>query len=221
MHPNLRFLRMEWITNLFTSTESVAHIVLLYAIVIAVGVYLGKIKIGGVSLGVTFVLFAGIVAGHIHFTAPQAILNFGQDFGLILFVFMIGLQVGPGFFESFRKDGVTLNRLATATILLNIAVMFGCYYLFFDTSNPYNLPMLVGTLYGAVTNTPALGAASPWCGGHYTGHDSRSFSLQGEVGRRGSPVAGRGSHQSPREALQDASACDQPLFGRPHPDADK
>ena len=151
---------MEWITNLFTSTESVAHIVLLYAIVIAVGVYLGKIKIGGVSLGVTFVLFAGIVAGHIHFTAPQAILNFGQDFGLILFVFMIGLQVGPGFFESFRKDGVTLNRLATATILLNIAVMFGCYYLFFDTSNPYNLPMLVGTLYGAVTNTPALGAAS-------------------------------------------------------------
>ncbi len=151
---------MEWITNLFTTTDSVAHIVLLYAIVIAVGVYLGKFKIGGVSLGVTFVLFAGIVAGHIHFTAPQEILNFGQDFGLILFVFMIGMQVGPGFFESFRKDGITLNRLATITILLNIAVMFGSYYLFFDTTNPHNLPMLVGTLYGAVTNTPGLGAAT-------------------------------------------------------------
>ncbi len=151
---------MEWITNLFTSTESIAHIVLLYAIVIAMGVYLGKLKIGGISLGVTFVLFAGIVAGHIHFTAPEKILNFGQDFGLILFVFMIGMQVGPGFFESFRKEGVTLNLLALIVIFLNIAVMFGCYYLFFNTSDPKNLPMMIGTLFGAVTNTPGLGAAS-------------------------------------------------------------
>lgn len=151
---------MNWIVNLFTNTESVAHIALLYAIVIAIGVYLGKIKIGGISLGVTFVLFAGILAGHVGFTGPKEILTFVQDFGLILFVFMIGLQVGPGFFESFKKGGVTLNMLSASAILLNILVMFGCYYLFFDTSNPNNLPMMIGTLYGAVTNTPGLGAAN-------------------------------------------------------------
>ena len=151
---------MEWLTNLFTSTDSVAHIALLYAMVIAIGVLLGKIKFGGISLGVTFVLFAGILAGHIGLSVPLNILTFIQDFGLILFVFMIGMQVGPGFFESFRKGGVTLNLLAAGAILLNIVVMFICYFAFFDTSNPYNLPMMVGTLYGAVTNTPGLGAAN-------------------------------------------------------------
>lgn len=151
---------MDWIINLFTNTESVAHIALLYAIVISVGILLGKIKIGGISLGVTFVLFAGIVAGHIGFTAPVNILGFIQDFGLILFVFCIGLQVGPGFFESFRKGGVTLNLLSTSIVLLNVAVMFACYYIFFDTNDKANLPMMVGTLYGAVTNTPGLGAAN-------------------------------------------------------------
>ena len=151
---------MEWLVNLFTNTESVAHIALLYAVVIAVGVYLGKIKIGGISLGVTFVLFAGIVAGHIGFTAPTPILTFVQDFGLILFVFMIGLQVGPGFFESFGTAGIKLNGLAASAILLNIIVMFACYFIFFDTTNIANLPMMVGTLYGAVTNTPGLGAAN-------------------------------------------------------------
>ena len=151
---------LQWLANLFTDTDSVAHITLLYAVVIAMGVYLGKIKIGGISLGVTFVLFAGIVAGHIGFTAPLPILTFVQDFGLILFVFMIGMQVGPGFFESFGKAGVKLNGLATTAILLNILVMFVCYYIFFDTNDANNLPMMVGTLYGAVTNTPGLGAAN-------------------------------------------------------------
>ena len=136
-----------------------AHIVLLYSLVISLGVYLGKIKIGGISLGVTFILFVGILAGHIGFTGPKETLTFLQDFGLILFVFMIGLQVGPGFFESFGKGGLKLNMLATVAILLDVAVMFGCYYLFFDTSDPKNLPMMVGTMYGAVTNTPGLGAA--------------------------------------------------------------
>lgn len=150
---------MDWLINLFTATDSVAHIALLYASVIAVGVFLGKIKIGGISLGVTFVLFAGIAAGHIGFTATPSVLSFLQEFGLILFVFMIGLQVGPGFFESFKRGGVTLNALSTTVILLNILVMFACYYIFFDTSDPMNLPMMVGTLYGAVTNTPGLGAA--------------------------------------------------------------
>jgi len=151
---------LQWLTNLFTNTESVAHIALLYAVVIAIGVYLGKIKVGGISLGVTFVLFAGIVAGHIGFTAPTPILTFIQDFGLILFVFMIGMQVGPGFFESFGTAGLKLNGLAATGILLNILVMFACYFIFFDTSDSTNLPMMVGTLYGAVTNTPGLGAAN-------------------------------------------------------------
>ncbi|MBQ6767404.1 MAG: putative transporter [Prevotella sp.] len=150
----------QWLKDLFTTTDSVAHIALLYAVVIAIGVYLGKIKIFGISLGVTFVLFAGIVAGHIGFTAPTPILTFIQDFGLILFVFMIGMQVGPGFFESFGTQGIKLNGLAATGILLNILVMFACFYVFFDTTNVANLPMMVGTLYGAVTNTPGLGAAN-------------------------------------------------------------
>ena len=105
---------MEWFQNLFTVTDSVAHVVLLYSLVIAVGVWLGKIKFGSVSLGVTFVLFAGIVVGHIYnaagiadadggFACPAKVLTFIQDFGLILFVYCIGLQVGPGFFQSFKK----------------------------------------------------------------------------------------------------------------------
>ena len=151
---------MDWLIQLFQTQDSVAHIVLLYSIVIALGVYLGKIKIGGISLGVTFVLFVGIIAGHIHFTGPLPVLNFLQDFGLILFVFMIGLQVGPGFFESFGKGGLKLNLLSSAAILLNILVMFACYFIFFDTADDKNLPMMVGTLYGAVTNTPGLGAAN-------------------------------------------------------------
>ncbi|MBR1449495.1 MAG: putative transporter [Prevotella sp.] len=157
---------MEWFVNLFTNTESVAHIVLLYAIVIAVGVYLGKIKVFGISLGVTFVLFAGIVVGHIYHAlgyaeaAPSATLTFIQDFGLVLFVFMIGLQVGPGFFESFGKAGIRLNGLAACAILLNIGVMFACWAIFFNTGDNTTLPMMVGTLYGAVTNTPGLGAAN-------------------------------------------------------------
>ena len=163
---------MDWIINLLINSESVAHIALLYAIVIAVGVLLGKIKIAGISLGVTFVLFAGIVAGHIGFTAPVNILTFVQDFGLILFVFMIGLQVGPGFFESFREGGVQLNILAACNILFNVLVMFACYYIFFDTTNPVNLPMMIGTMYGAVTNTPGLGAANEALGAIFPNGDA-------------------------------------------------
>ena len=160
----------QWLTDLFVNTDSVAHIVVLFAVVIAVGVYLGKIKVLGISLGVTFVLFAGIVVGHFGFTAPVDILTFIQDFGLVLFVFMIGLQVGPGFFESFGKAGIKLNGLAATAILLNILVMFGCYYIFFDTKDSQSLPMMVGTLYGAVTNTPGLGAANEALGSVF--HDN-------------------------------------------------
>ncbi len=161
---------MNWFETLFTDTGSVAHIVLLFALVISVGVLLGKIKVGGISLGVTFVLFAGIIAGHIYtsfgitdpaggYACPAPVLNFIQDFGLILFVYCIGLQVGPGFFQSFKSGGITMNMVATCIVLLNIAVMLALYYAFFDTNDPHNLPMMVGVLCGAVTNTPGLGAA--------------------------------------------------------------
>lgn len=151
---------MNWITALFTTQDSVAHIALLYALVIAVGVLLGKIRIFGISLGVTFVLFAGIIAGHIGFTGTPAVLNFLQDFGLILFVFCIGLQVGPSFFTSFKEGGVTMNLMSVGIILLNIITMLALYWLVFDHNDPKNLPMMVGVLCGAVTNTPGLGAAN-------------------------------------------------------------
>lgn len=151
---------MNWLEQLLFDTNSIAHIVLLYTAVISLGIYLGKIKFFGISLGVTFVLFAGILAGHFGFTGPVSTLNFLQDFGLILFVYCIGLQVGPGFFESFKKGGVTLNLLATGIVVLNIAVMLVLYYCLFDMNDPNNLPMMVGVLCGAVTNTPGLGAAT-------------------------------------------------------------
>lgn len=155
---------MDWLTELLTNGGSVAHILLLYASVISVGILLGKIKMAGVSLGVTFVLFVGIVAGHIlhqeNITEPLVVLNFIQDFGLILFVYAIGLQVGPSFFTSFKEGGVSMNIVAAGIILLNVTVMLCLYYLFCDTSNPHSLPMMVGVLCGAVTNTPGLGAAN-------------------------------------------------------------
>jgi putative transport protein len=121
---------MDWFISLFTTQNSVAHIALLFSIVIATGISLGKIKIGGISLGVTFVLFTGIIAGHIGFTAPTDILDFVRDFGLILFVFCIGLQVGPDFSRVSKREEITLNILSSMMILLNILVMFACYYLF-------------------------------------------------------------------------------------------
>ena len=151
---------MDWLNSLFFDSDSIAHIVLLYSLVIAAGVLLGKIKFFGVSLGVTFVLFVGIVAGHFGFTGNMSVLNFVQDFGLILFVYFIGLQVGPSFFEAFKKGGVTMNLLAAGIVALNVVVMLVLYYLVFDTNDPNSLPMMVGVLCGAVTNTPGLGAAT-------------------------------------------------------------
>ena len=148
---------MDWLQSLLWNPSSVAHIVFLYAFVVAAGVYLGKIKIFGVSLGVTFVLFAGILMGHFGFTADTHILHFIREFGLILFVFCIGLQVGPSFFSSFKKGGMTLNLLAVGIVVLNIAVALGLYFLW---NGRVELPMMVGILYGAVTNTPGLGAAN-------------------------------------------------------------
>lgn len=145
---------MEWIGELFTGT-SIAHAAFLYALVIAFGVLLGRVKIFGVSLGVTFVLFVGILMGHFGLTIDAPILNFMKEFGLILFVFSIGMQVGPGFFSSFKHEGIRLNFLAMAIIALNIVVTLAIYFL----DGSIEMPMLVGILSGAVTNTPGLGAA--------------------------------------------------------------
>lgn len=148
---------MNWLQDLLTNANSIAHIVALYAFVIAAGVLLGKIKFFGISLGVTFVLFVGILAGHFGFTGNPAILSFVQDFGLILFVFCIGLQVGPSFFSSFKRGGITLNLLAVGIVFLNIAVAL---ILYFALQGRVDIPMMVGILCGAVTNTPGLGAAN-------------------------------------------------------------
>ena len=150
---------MDWIKTLLFDTESIAHLLLLYSFVIAVGVMLGKLKFRGISLGVAFILFTGIVVGHFGFTGNLKTIGFVQDFGLILFVYSLGLQVGPSFFTSFRKGGMRMNRLAVLMVLLNIVVAIGVYYLMFDKTNPDSFPMLVGVLSGAVTNTPGLGAA--------------------------------------------------------------
>ncbi|MCR5184173.1 MAG: putative transporter [Opitutales bacterium] len=161
---------MNWFLELFTNTSGVAHTVVLFALVISLGMTLGKIKFGGIALGATFVLFVGILAGHIYtltgltdvgeHAIPLSVLSFMQDFGLILFVYCIGLQVGPGFFHTFRSGGgLKMNYVAMGIVMLNALVMLGLYYIFFNNGNPNDLPMMVGVLYGAVTNTPGLGAA--------------------------------------------------------------
>lgn len=128
--------------------------VLILSVVSAVGVYLGKIKFFGVSLGVTFVFFAGILAGHLGIEVNKDMLNFAQNFGLIIFVYTLGLQVGPGFFSSLKKGGVELNMMGLAVIVIGIL----CTLIFHWTSG-IPIPTMVGLLSGAVTNTPALGAA--------------------------------------------------------------
>ena len=148
---------MNWLQDLLMNPDSIAHIVALYAFVISAGVLLGKIRVFGISLGVTFVLFVGILAGHFGFTGNPSILSFLQDFGLILFVYCIGLQVGPSFFTKNKKGGIRLNLLAGGIVFFNIVVALVLYY---ALQGRIEVPMLVGILCGAVTNTPGLGAAN-------------------------------------------------------------
>lgn len=146
---------MEWLFSL-VNDESIARIILLYSFVIAIGVMLGKVKVFGISLGVTFVLFVGIVVGHFGFSVNDEVLHFIREFGLILFIFSIGLQVGPGFFSSFKKGGMTLNLMAMSVVLLGAATTILLFYAF---AGRIPMPMFVGIMSGAVTNTPGLGAA--------------------------------------------------------------
>lgn len=147
---------MDWITQLlFPGNTSIASTLVLYSFVIAAGIFIGKVRIAGVSLGVTFVLFVGILMGHFGYEVDSNILKFVREFGLILFIFAIGLQVGPGFFSSFKKGGVRLNMLAVLAIVLNVAIVLGVYFL----GNVNDINALVGVMSGAVTNTPGLAAA--------------------------------------------------------------
>lgn len=144
---------MDWINDLIWG-QGVGHSILLLSFVIAVGIQLGKIKIFGVSLGITLVLFVGIIMGHFGITINTHVIHFFKEFGLILFVYSVGMQVGPGFFSSFKEGGVTLNMLATGIVLLGVVIAL---VLHFITGIP--IPTMVGILSGAVTNTPGLGAA--------------------------------------------------------------
>ena len=139
--------------NLFFGT-GIAHTILLLAFVIGIGLYLGRFKLKGISLGSTWILFVGILMGHIGFQADPEVLHFVKEFGLILFVFSIGLQVGPGFFHSFLRGGVKMNLLAVMNILLAVGVTWGISLL-----SGEDLKTMVGVMSGAVTNTPGLGAA--------------------------------------------------------------
>ena len=147
---------MDWIIDLLMpGNETIASTLVLYSFVIAAGIFIGKLRICGVSLGVTFVLFVGILMGHFGYIVNDNILKFVREFGLILFIFSIGLQVGPGFFSSFKKGGMRLNFLAVLIVCLNVLIVLGIYY--FGNVNDINA--LVGVMSGAVTNTPGLAAA--------------------------------------------------------------
>lgn len=151
---------MEWLVDLLKPGEtSLASTIVLYSLVISVGILLGKMKILGVSLGTTFVLFLGILVGHFGYTAQVDVLHFLREFGLILFIFSIGMQVGPGFFSSFKEGGVTLNLLAMIGVLLNVFIVLALYFIGGGSSGSTTIEEMVGIMSGAVTNTPGLGAA--------------------------------------------------------------
>lgn len=148
---------MDTIISLLSpGNTSLAATLVLYSFVVAAGIYLGKLRVGGVSLGVTFVLFVGIVMGHFGYVVDSEVLKFIREFGLILFIFAIGLQVGPAFFSSFKKGGVTLNMLAVGIVVLNVGIATAIYFLNKDFTSP---AAIVGVMSGAVTNTPGLAAA--------------------------------------------------------------
>lgn len=146
-------ISMNWINDLIWG-QGVGHSILLLSFVIAAGIQLGKIKVFGVSLGITLVLFVGIIMGHFGITINPHVIHYFKEFGLILFVYSVGMQVGPGFFSSFKEGGVTLNMLAGGIVLLGVATTLVIHFI---TGIP--IPTMVGILSGAVTNTPGLGAA--------------------------------------------------------------
>lgn len=151
---------MEWLIDLLKpGVTTLASTIVLYSVVISAGILLGKMKIFGVSLGTTFVLFVGILLGHFGYIAQPDVLHFLREFGLILFIFSIGMQVGPGFFSSFKEGGITLNILALIGIALNVIIVLAIYFIGGGADGSNTISQLVGIMSGAVTNTPGLGAA--------------------------------------------------------------
>ena len=149
-----------WLIDLLSPHNlSLASTILLYSFVISLGIFLGKIKIFGVSLGVTFVLFVGILVGHFGYEVEEGTLHFLREFGLILFIFSIGMQVGPGFFSSFKEGGIKMNMLAIYGIAISVGLTLAIYYLQGGAGVSTSLSEMVGIMSGAVTNTPGLGAA--------------------------------------------------------------
>ena len=144
---------MNWLQEAFLEPTMVQAVIII-SLVSALGLYLGRIKIFGISLGITFVFFAGILAGHLGIVVNKDMLYFAQSFGLILFVYALGLQVGPGFFSSLKKGGVAMNMMGLGVILLGLIMTVGLHWV-----TGVSLSNMVGLLCGAVTNTPALGAA--------------------------------------------------------------
>lgn len=167
---------MDWITTLLLpGNTSIASSLVLYSFVIAAGIFIGKFKVAGVSLGVTFVLFVGILMGHFGYEVDGNVLKFMREFGLILFIFAIGLQVGPGFFSSFKKGGVRLNMLALLGIGLNVVIVLAIYF----WGNIHDISALVGVMSGAVTNTPGLAAAQQAISQMADGPDKANIMAQG------------------------------------------
>ena len=147
---------MDWLIDLFAK-PSVGQQVLALSLTAAIGIMVGKIKVKGVSLGGAGALFVGILLGHIGMRIEPGVLHFMQEFGLILFVYTIGMQVGPGFIDSIKRHGLVLNILAVSIVLLGV---LATVLIYFTTSMHENVPVLIGMLCGAVTNTPSLGAAN-------------------------------------------------------------
>ncbi|WP_288293115.1 putative transporter [uncultured Porphyromonas sp.] len=144
---------MNWFQELLFGS-GVGHSLMILALTIMLGILLGRVKIAGISLGATFILFVGILFGELGMKVDRSLLHFFQEFGLILFVFSIGLQVGPSFFSNFKKGGRTLNLLATLNVVLAVVVTTVIYFL-----SGVPLQTMVGIMSGAITNTPGLGAA--------------------------------------------------------------
>ena len=185
-------MEMSFLETLFTGYSAMQAVVVIFLIIVA-GLVLGRIKVAGISLGVTFVFFCGILAGHFGLSVDPKMLTFAQNFGLIIFVYALGLQVGPGFFNAFRKGGMDLNVLGMGVILIGtfMAVAFTWF-------TPVSLPDMIGVLCGATTNTPALGAAQQTL--DQLGMDSTSPALGCRRNPRDGPAAqDRGPAQRPGE----------------------
>ncbi|MCQ2325801.1 MAG: transporter, partial [Paludibacteraceae bacterium] len=149
---------MNWIIELFAE-NAIAGTIFLFSVVIALGMALGKIKIGGISFGVVFVLFVALAVGHLHLPTDALVMDVLKNLGLIFFIYSVGLQVGPSFFSSFKHGGLKLNALAVLIALLGTGTTIALFYIINSFTSSTSFPMLVGVLSGAVTSTPSLGAA--------------------------------------------------------------